>query len=504
MRLRASLPPGVQVRFISILLLVSLLTGVNAIAAPAATSLLDALAPVLADPMFKQADVGIHMVNLRTGEEVASVNAGVPLNPASTMKLITTATALRTLGPTYRFKTVVASTSAPTAAGVIEGDLFVKGGGDPSLVVEKLWKLGRDLRLQGVTSVVGDLVLDDSFFDAETALIGWDKARDLDHGPAYFPTLSALSVNFNTTALIVGPGTADGKAARVELETPASGYVEIVNQAVTRPGSRRLEIERQVLADRTRFTVTGVIPLGADVRRTYRAIGDPTTHFGAAFREILAGHGIAVGGVARRGITPDAHVQLVVMESVPLTNVLMDMNKYSNNFMAEQVLKTVAAEASQRPGSTADGVAIVREYLASVGVVTDGLSLVNGSGLTRDGRLRAADLTKVLVDMQSDHRVAGEFATSLAIAGQDGTLARRLEAEAGRLRGKTGTLDGVHCLAGYIEGGDGDRYAFAFLLNGNRPTSSRVRALQDSFARGVLGSGDGTGDVHDTSEGSGQ
>jgi len=211
-------------------------------------------------------------------------------------------------------------------------------------------------------------------------------------------------------------------------------------------------------------------------------VADPTAQYMGAFQELMKQQGIGVTGRFRRGDTPSDARRLLQVRSTSLATILMDMNKLSNNFIAEQVTRTLGAEVKGE-GTTAAGVEVVREYLASLGVGEEDVKLVNGSGLSRQAELRPSVLTAVLVDMARDPQVGQEFASTLAIAGYDGTLWSRLRDEPGRLRGKTGTIDGVHCLTGYVEDGAGERYAFAFMVNDHGGRVSTVKALHDRFAR---------------------
>lgn len=472
------------------------LSSVPALAAdPEPHVLEDVLGPVAADRLFRDAQVAVQVVDVRTGEEVWSRNPDLALNPASTTKVLTAATALRTLGPAYTYRTVVYGAERPDADGTVDGALYVEGHGDPTLVVEKLWKIARDLELSGIRKIDGDLVLDESFFGADHELPGWGKERDIQRGPSYFPALSALSLNFNTIALTVRPGP-PGKPAVVAPETDAADYITVENKVTTgAAGSRRrISIERTVESDGTMlFEVTGSVPANAQVRRYYRTVDNPTTYFGYAFRALLEAQGIEITGDLVLGEVPESAEYLTELRSPPLTSILMDMNKFSSNFMAEQVLRTVGAE-QRGEGTTAAGLAEVHAYLESVGV-DEGYTLFNGSGLAREGALSPSALSSVLLDMVHDPRVGAEFRTSLAIAGVDGTLRRRLKDEPSRLRGKTGTLDGVHGLAGYVEAEDGSLYAFAFLANGFRGGSARVKRVHDDFARRMFDvSSDATAD----------
>ena len=451
----------------------------------------EVLAPIVKDRLFSLAKVGVQVVNTRTGEEVFARNADTPMIPASTMKVITAAAALKRLGPGYRFTTDIAVDGELDAAGKLQGNVYVRGHGDPTLVVEKLWKLVYDMKLYGIEQIQGDLVFDESFFGTNYDLVGWDKVADVREGPAYFPSLGALSLNTNAAGLVIRPGTAVGAPARLTLETPASDYLELDNQLKTGTASSRYwyDIERTVEPDgHMKFTVTGSVPMDQEVEREYRSVEDPTAHFMAAFREQMRAQGISVEGRYRRGTVPGNAEIALQLRSPPLAQILADMDKYSYNFHAEQVLRALGSEVLGPPGTPEKGVAVIQGYLSEVGLEPTDYHLVNGSGLSREISIQPSAMTAVLMDMVHDGKVGPEFQSSLAIAGVDGTLARRIREDPARMRGKTGTLDGVHCLVGYLDASDGERYAFAFFANGDRATSASVKALQDRMARAMLAS----------------
>lgn len=450
-----------------------------------------ALAPVASSWLFTKASSGLEVVDVTTGAKVFGRNDDRMLRPASTMKVITSAAALRRLGPAYRFTTDLFYDGEIKPNGVLEGNLYVKGHGDPTMVVEKLWKMVDDLKLAGVEKIVGSVVFDDSFHEKGTVLPGWDKPEDVEKGTSYFSTLSALSLNSNTALLVVRPGAEVGAAARVALETPVLGYVQIDNQVQTgAPHTRKsIEVTREVLPDATKFTLTGSVPVDELDRTTLRrTVADPTAHFIAAFHAKMRERDIDVSGRYSRGTTPTDAKLLLSVDSPPLSQIAAEMNKSSLNFYAEQVLRTLGAEMTG-DGSTRGGLAVVGEYLASLGVPPGDAVLINGSGLSRDIRLKPSVLTAVLVDMARDPQIGSEFAASLAISGTDGTLWSRLRDDPGRLRGKTGTLDGVHCLSGYIDNECGHRYAFAFLVNDYGTRLQPVRDVHDTFARQMFRAG---------------
>ena len=447
------------------------------------------LDPLMDDALFRRSPAAVHVVNVRTGEEVYSRSADQALLPASTMKVITTAAALRTLGSSYTFNTDLLHTGELGDDGTLTGDLYVRGGGDPTLVLERLWKLVQELRLEGVRKIAGDVVFDDDAFDVNAGIPGWDKALDVANGPAYYPPLGALSLNYNTVAIYVGPGAELGAPARVELETP-SGVIEIDNQATTGSanGRRWLELDREIDGVKTRFSLTGVVPAGSDTQRYYRSVGDPTAYFTGAFAALCKEQGVKVTGHFIDGSTPDDAVLLVRQESASLGVILQTVDKHSNNFMAEMVLKAMGAELNGAPGTTEKGVQVVRDYLEGLGLDLTEATIVNGSGLTRIGGIRPELLTAVMVDMHDDRAVGPEFRSALSIGGADGTLRSRFrdEDQLGRVRGKTGSLNGVHCLTGFVDANDGDVYAFAFLVNDIRGPLSKARQLHDRFVEALL------------------
>lgn len=458
------------------------------------SSLASALVPLTEDRLFRESVVGFQVVQAGSGEEIFSWQADHAMMPASVMKLLTSAAALRRLGPAWRFGTDLLHDGEITAEGVLKGNLYVRGGGDPTLVVEKLWRMIADLKLAGITALEGNVVFDDSYFSDDYLITGWDKDVDITNGPAYFPTIGALSVNYNTACLVIAPGFAVGQPARVQLDTPAS-VIEIDNQLTTgRAGSRRwTRVDRELLEDQVtiKFTLKGNIPIDSELDRTYRAIAAPLPHFISVFRNTLDASNFKVKGRFIEGVTPHDATRVVHLDSPPLAVILADMNKSSSNFMAEQILRTLGAQVLGAPGDSAKGVSVIQDYLRQLGLPVDTYRLVNGSGLSREILLPPSAITAVLLDMHHDRRVGPEFLASLAIGGVDGTLWARFrdEGEVGRVRGKTGSLNGVYCLAGYIDAADGEVYAFAMLVNELGSSSWPVRRLHERFAEAMLASG---------------
>ena len=277
------------------------------------------------------------------------------------------------------------------------------------------------------------------------------------------------------------------------METPSPGIIEIDNQLTTgsRRSGRRINMDREVDGRTMTLSLQGRVPLESSSARYYRSVADPTAYFMAAFASQMKTQGIDVGGRYEEGAAPEDGKLVLQAQSPPLASILMDMNKYSSNFIAEQVLKTIGAEKSDGAGSTLKGVEAISAYLKSLGISDEEYVLVNGSGLSRRIILRPEHLTAVLLDMAKDSKVSPEFMASLAIGGRDGTLWSRFrdEGHVDRLRGKTGTINGVHCLAGYISGTNGKTYAFAYLVNRLRGGISRARKAHDQFVNTLMDGG---------------
>jgi D-alanyl-D-alanine carboxypeptidase/D-alanyl-D-alanine-endopeptidase (penicillin-binding protein 4) len=404
----------------------------------------------------------VQVLDSITGESLYAHSPDLMLKPASNMKLLTAAAALSLLRPEYVFKTRFYAAAAPGADGVVKGDLYIKGGGSPGLVGEDWWQIARHLRALGVKKIEGALVGDDTFFDDIHRGPGWPSSN-VDN--PYNAPVSALSCFFNAVAVTVRPG-APGRAPEVFLE-PFDGFFEIANSAVTSGRGRNVRVSRTWNGEKNVIHVSGRI--GVDTRpfTTYKSVETPTLYALNAFREAAAREQIVIAGPSRRGSVPAKAHLVWTHESRPLAQVVRDMNKESNNFMAESILKTIGAEQLGAPGTTAKGAQVVTSWLQSLGVATAGIVIADGSGLSSDNRLSADALARVLRATFADFQSAPEFVASLPVGGIDGTLdGRMVETPAMRnIRAKTGFIRGVTSLSGYALNQGGRRLVFSVLLN---------------------------------------
>lgn len=456
--------------------------GAGAAPAPPAQPL-GALASVLAsNAALKGQQVGIYALRLPEGVVVAAENPDQPLAPASTLKVLTAACALERLGPARRLRTRILADAPPDETGTIRGALYFEGGGDPDLRPEDLWGMLSDLAALGVRRVAGDVVLDDSLFEAPGRPAGWPPPR---RSPApYDSPQGALALAWNGIEVLLTPGRRPGEPARIET-APLDGLAPVAG-VVTTAQRTAVDFTLDVRPDRPAvIRVSGVVgrkpgPVGEWVH-----LGDPTLAFQGALEQLLPAAGVIVEGRLRRGATTPGAVVLLEHESPPLGRLLAPIIKNSLNFGAEMLTRLLAAEDGERPATTAGGVrrivACANRWEASL----DGAHLVDGSGYSRENRLSARALVQTLCAARGNPAWGADFLASLARAGEDGSLRRRLPEFAGRLRGKTGYLDGVAGLTGFLTPRRGGEVVFAILINQGRSAATVSPATVDAVLRAL-------------------
>ncbi len=448
-----------------------------------ASPLQEKLGGLLQDSCLTGARVGVHVLSL-DNEEVLYDRRGEELFvPASNVKLFVSAAALRFLESDYVFKTDLHSDTS-LSEGTLEGNLYLKGFGDPSLVSEELSKLVTSLRALGLRKVRENLVIDASYFSSPPSPPpSPTKTR------AYLAPHGAASLNFNAVAVYAEPGASPGQPPRVVLE-PASPYFELLNRAKTVRGGKRktLRVRREALSGSDRIIVEGNLPSGSPRELIWVSISNPAFYLGHTFVEFLQRGGISVEGEVRLGPVPPEAGLLFQHRSKSLASILWDMNKWSNNFMAQQILHVLGAEAGDPPGTVEKGVAVVESYLKRLGVSGENFEMADGSGLSRENRLSPGQLVKVLQDMYGDFRYRSEFVSSLSVMGVDGSTRDRLEDTRGerRVRVKTGSLKGVDTLSGYAVTGEGEVLAFSILMNGSSCPHWKVKVIQDQMALALV------------------
>jgi D-alanyl-D-alanine carboxypeptidase/D-alanyl-D-alanine-endopeptidase (penicillin-binding protein 4) len=420
--------------------------------------------------------IGVLVKSVETGETLYAHNPNQRFIPASGMKLITMGASLHYLGPNYRFETRFL-TDGPLANGVVEGNLYIYGTGDPSLTRHEMDFIARSLQEAGLKEIRGSIVLDDSFFD--------DQLR----GPASYddilkkglPIQSALSYNFNLVELRARPSSAGTKA---ELHDEGYGYFDVLNRVTT--ASRGRPWLRVSKLKQDRVLVSGRVIQGDEEEHVGTFVApDPTAYFASAFLGKLREQGVLVPGQVVKGQIDGKNLQtLYVHHSDRLVEVLASLGKYSNNFAAEQMLKTLGAHRFGPPGSFVSGGRAIGEYLVGLGFSRGDFRIDDGSGLSYENHLSAAIMVRVLEDLYRAPELRSDFLCSLAIAGVDGTLRHRFlnENHLGRIMAKTGSLAGVSSLTGFAFSRTRGPLMFSVLTNG---ISKQYRAdyVEDEIAR---------------------
>lgn len=468
-----------------ILLRVAIPLLVLAMAGPAqaAGSLQDDLDRILRRGILAGGELGA--VVLRPGDPqlLYQHDAHRPMAPASNMKLLTSLAALSLLGPERQLDTELLAADAPGPGGLIPGPLWVRGAGDPALVGEAWWLMARELRLAGVREIRGGLVADTSLFGGPARPPGW-PATNCDR--PYCAPFDALMANFSSVEIRVAPATRPGEPVRVGL-FPLDCGLQVDSQARTTSGGRSdLQVSLVEGGETGRVVVRGTLGSAHEEVRTYRRVPQAALYALGCLRDALQREGVVVAGNLRSGTVPGEARILARHRSRPLHALVADMNRYSNNVMAESLIKLLSA-GEGTPGTTKAGLQRLLEHLGERGVDTAGWSLADGSGLSRTGRVTALGIAGVLRSALDDPALAPEMITSLAVGGGVGTLSDRLLTSGRRVRAKTGTISGAVSLAGYVyPEGPGLPLVFAFLINGPAADKPAARKALDRAAMRLL------------------
>ena len=452
-------------------------------------------------PALARARVGVALVDLANGEVLYTRDEHAKFNLASNAKVITSAAALARLGPEFRWRTAIYGEKWDPLTGTVEGDLYLRGRGDPTLRAEDIKKLVHDLKLAGVRAIKGQLVYDTSYFDGVVEPPHF--AEQPKERAGFRAPVGALSIEGNSIVVVVEPDPAGVLPAEVSLDPPAGDYVEVTLADVTTvtTGRTRLRVEtkpvKKLGQPKLELEVTGQIRADHGPYWVRRRIDDPIRYAHELVERYLAFEAITLlKKKPKRGIVPLTAHLLAVHESPPLGDVVRTMNKLSNNYIAETVLKTLGAEVvaslgpTPRPATWGDGLAAVHRWLVEeVGLADGSFRFSNGSGLFSSTEVSPAQLARVLVHAWEDFRVGPDLTASLAVMGVDGTLRSRLRTTParGRVRAKTGTLAAVSTLGGYIAVDTRRPLAFSILIN-DIPVGARghARRVQDEIVQACV------------------
>ena len=449
------------------------------------TVLPEPVAQILVQHRLAESSFSAWVQQVGASEPILTFNADVPRNPASVMKLVTTFAALETLGPTYQWKTE-AYVDGRIEGGRLTGDLLLKGYGDPYLVTERLWLLQRELRNRGLREINGDLVVDNS----------WLAREELDPGAfdgqpyrAYNALPDALLVNFQAVNFLFRPDAARG---RIDIiSDPLLANVEIRNnmrqfRGDCSSGKNGISMVVGATSARPRITFSGALANQCSEYQLLRSVLDGPSYAYGAFRGLWEEQGGHLTGSLRQGQVPAGKTPFVSFPSLPLAEVIRMVNKFSNNVMCRQIFLTMGAEKFGPPGTLDKGRQATLAALASRGLNFPELQVDNGAGLSRTSRITPANLGRVLLAAYNSE-FQSEFQASLSLSGLDGTTRRRFLKDplAGEMHLKTGTLNGITAIAGFVRSQSGAEYAVVVVVTEAKATWGGGQSAQNALLHWV-------------------
>ncbi len=412
---------------------------------------------------------------------LVEANENQAMNPASTMKLVTTYAALNLLGPAFTWRTEAFADGALRRE-VLDGDLILRGSGDPKLVIENLWLLANRIRGYGIRDIRGDVVLDRSAFEPsphDPGEFDGEILRPYNAGP------NALLVNFKAVSIGFVPDPETG-IARV-FATPMLAGMNLptsVRGLDGHCGDWRGKLKADWSEPMTPI-FRGGFPLSCGEKTWHLSVLDHNRYFAATFAKLWQNLGGSWSGKVREGTLPPQARRIAEFESAPLADLVRDINKFSNNVMARQLFLTIGAEAGKQPGSDERARRVVRSWLDGRGLQLPELVIENGSGLSRTERISAGGLAQLLRHAFAS-ALMPEFMSSLPVAGIDGTMRHRNGA-AGSAHIKTGLLAEVRAIAGYVLAASGRRYVVVAIIN--HPNARNGQAAHDALLQWVYQNG---------------
>jgi D-alanyl-D-alanine carboxypeptidase/D-alanyl-D-alanine-endopeptidase (penicillin-binding protein 4) len=448
-------------------------------------SLPESVENVLSAYKMPTESLSLYVQDVTEDTPLLAVNMDVPRNPASTIKLVTTFIAMAGLGPTYQWKTD-GYLGGEVTDGLLDGDLYLKGYGDPYMVMERFWLLLQKMQQRGVRNIAGDLVIDNSYFAVEKVDPG-----DFD-GQAYrtynvIP--DALLVNFQAIDFMFLPDSA-GDAIEI-IANPMPDNLTIRNRLRLTGGycggfQNGISVSISDAVQLDQITFSGTYRRDCQEYHLSRAVLQAPTYAYGVFKNTWEKMGGVLQGALRVERVPETLEPFISVESPPLLEIIRSINKWSNNVMARHLLLTLGVERFGPPATVEKGRRAARLLLGEQGLDFPELRIDNGAGLSRKTRISAGNLGQVLL-AANNSIYSAEFVSSLPLAGLDGTLRRRFKDEGltGRMHLKTGRLTGVFAMAGYLRAHSGREYVVVAIQNHPDAHRGPGEEAQSEFLRWV-------------------
>jgi len=440
---------------------------------------------------LSRGNLGIRIVKLNSGELVFEHNAEKYFMPASNMKSFPVATALETLGPDFRFVTSFYATTLPDKKGKIKGDLIVFGRGDVSVsplfhdgdVGKAMDEIAEKLVNAGIKKIDGNIVADDRFFSGDAIPSSWEYD---DLTSYYGAEVSALPVNDNAIEMTIKPSSA-GKPCIIEIK-PQISVVSVLNRCITSEPKSRRSLDFQKSLEVPRVTVSGSIAADDQAFTRSVAIHRPALVYADLLRQSLERKGVKIKGRAvpiNEEVSRVQRVEIAKVESVPLWDIAAKIMKPSQNMFTETLLRGIGEHAggslSDRRTSASKGSGVIDAFLERIGSPRGGLVQMDGSGLSRHNLVTPSTLVHLYRYMALQSPQSDAWMKSLTIGGVDGTLRNRFKGTSAmdNARGKTGTINQVSALSGYVTSASGETFVFSILVNGVPEASLRVSTIDE-------------------------
>lgn len=429
---------------------------------------------------FKDKNLGLLLTV--EGKTLYELNSDKLMTPASLTKIFTGGAILSQMPMNTKFSTELLS-KGTIENGNLKGSLCLKGAGDPAFVSEKMWFLVNELTRNEINKIEGDLIVDATKFDNELFDSGRDSVR-VDR--AFDAPISAMSFNWNSVNVFVRPAKKVGDNALVYID-PINTYIELENKVKTSKDKKAINVERVKVNDHDKIIVTGTIPVNSSEFVAYKSITNPNLWAGNHLIQFLKQRNIELKGNIKMGKCEENSIKLASVDSKYLNEIVGDMLKYSNNFVAEMLAKNLAAQkAPEKSASMKDGIEEIKKFIDLVGIKRADYQLENVSGLTRENKFSAQQIVKTLIFVRNDFQIFPEYLSGLPIAGIDGTLKNRFKNNTDyTVRAKTGYLDGVVGLAGFVGRKNKAPIIFAFMYNGDYEQALEARKLFDGIIERV-------------------
>lgn len=432
---------------------------------------------ILQKSLPKNSKYSITCFSTSKNEYLVKINSNQSLIPASTNKLFTTGVALMSLGPGFTINTELYTDDPDLTDGVINGNIYLKGSGDPTITTDDLNNLLSRLKSLKITSITGNLIIDDSFFEETFYRNEWIENENIS---VPLPPISAITINNNSISLRVTGSNKIGESGIIFIEEELD-YFQIINNTKTTKSRTKLSVNSKFINNKEIVTVSGNIKRNStSLIRIH--IKKPEHYAGNLLAKLIRENGIGFWGEIRKGKVPKFSDR-ISETSTPLVEFLKPINKNSNNFYAEHLFLIIGANYAGGGGSPFDASQAINTYLKSLNIYEPEFNMVDGSGISRQNQFSTETLVKLLYRIYLNPIVFNEFYNSLSIPQNDGTLQGRLSNlfPPDRLHGKTGTLNGVTALAGYVIAKSGDLLIFAINFNYHKGSQYKMRELQDKI-----------------------